>query len=119
MGANEVIYEGSVVRRWNPLLGHIVRAADMPSHAIHELTGNPHDQGTDWALAGPSINGAAEFFFGLYKTTPNQIHPPHYHPVGPEYVFGFGWRRMSRHWPGDVSKAPVLVGRASASHSKR
>ena len=87
MAANEVIYEGSVVRRWNPLLGHVVRAAEMPSHAIHELTGNPHDRGTDWALAGPTINGAAEFFLGLYKMAPNQIHPPHYHPVGPEFYY--------------------------------
>jgi quercetin dioxygenase-like cupin family protein len=64
-----------------------VRVADQPSYQIAELTGNPNDQGTDWSLLGPKVNGATEFSIGLYKMSPNQIHPPHYHPVGPEFYY--------------------------------
>ena len=84
---SEITYRPPVVHRNNPLLGKVVRVAEQPGYQIAEVTGNPNDQGTDWALLGPKINGAAEFSLGLYKMTPNQIHPPHYHPVGPEFYY--------------------------------
>lgn len=84
---SEVTYHPPVVRRHVPPLGKVVRVAEQPGYQIAELTGNPHDQGTDWALLGPEINGAPEFSLGLYKMMPNQVHPPHYHPVGPEFYY--------------------------------
>lgn len=82
----EVTYQA-----WHPTydqpLGKVVRTTDVASYELDTLSGNPHDQGADWALLGPSINGASEFSVGVFKMTPNQIHPPHYHPVGPEFYF--------------------------------
>jgi quercetin dioxygenase-like cupin family protein len=83
----EVTYTPTVIPRHDPPLGKIVRVADQPGYRLDELTGNPHDQGTDWELIGPEINGATEFAVGLYTMAPNQVHPPHYHPVGPEFYF--------------------------------
>ena len=87
VGTTEVTYARAVVPRGDPLLGKIVRVADRPSYTLEEVTGNPHDQGTDWALLGPLINGAQEFSVGVYTMRPNQVHPPHYHPVGPEFYY--------------------------------
>ncbi len=86
-GLREVIYEPQLVPYANPPLGKVVQVADVRGDDIALLTGNPHDQGTDWALIGPAINGATEFSIGLYKMGPNQMHPPHYHPVGPEFYY--------------------------------
>ena len=87
VGTSEVTYPRVVVRRSEPLLGKIVRVADRPGYTLEEVTGNPHDQGTDWALLGPLINGAQEFFVGVFTMAPDQIHPAHYHPVGPEFHY--------------------------------
>jgi putative monooxygenase len=87
VGTSEVTYARDVVPRADPLLGKIVRVADRPGYTLEEVTGNPHDQGTDWALLGPRINGAREFYVGVYTMGPDQIHPPHYHPVGPEFYY--------------------------------
>lgn len=87
VGTSEVVYPRAVVPRNDPLLGKIVRVADRPGYTLEEVTGNPHDQGTDWALLGPLINGATEFSVGVFTMAPNQIHPPHYHPVGPEFYY--------------------------------
>ena len=73
--ASQVTYTRSITRCHEPLLGKVVRVAEQHGYQIAELTGNPHDQGTDWALLGPEINGATEFSLGLYKMEPNQIHP--------------------------------------------
>ena len=86
-GTSEVTYPRDVVPRGDPLLGKVVRVADRPGHDMAAVTGNPHDQGTDWALLGPLINGAKEFSVGVFTMTPNQVHPPHYHPVGPEFYY--------------------------------
>jgi putative monooxygenase len=75
------------VPRHDPPLGKIVRVADRPSYRLDEVTGNPHDQGIDWALLGPRINGAREFSVGVYTMGPNQVHPRHFHPVGPEFYY--------------------------------
>src|SRR4051794_18120140 len=86
-GTAEVTYTSPIISRHEPLLGKVVRVAKQHGYQIAELTGNPHDQGTDWALLGPEIKGAREFSLGLYKMEPNQTHPPHYHPVGPEFYY--------------------------------
>ncbi len=83
----EVRYEPHAKPRYDPLLGKVVRAADVPGYELEQLSGNPHDQGTDWGLFGPSVNGAREFSGGIFKMAPNQVHPPHYHPVGPEIYY--------------------------------
>jgi quercetin dioxygenase-like cupin family protein len=87
LGTSEVTYPRDVVPRSDPLLGKVVRLADRPGLDMAAVTGNPHDQGTDWALLGPLINGAREFSVGVFTMTPNQVHPPHYHPVGPEFYY--------------------------------
>ena len=38
-------------------------------------------------MTGPRVNGAPEFTIGIYKMGPNQVHPPHYHPVGAEFYY--------------------------------
>lgn len=86
-GVTEVIYRRPEVHQNSSLLRKVVRVAQQPGYPIAELTGNPNDQGTDWSLLGPKINGATEFSVGLYKMIPNQIHPPHYHPIGPEFYY--------------------------------
>jgi quercetin dioxygenase-like cupin family protein len=82
-----VTYEPAVAVRHDPLLGKVVRAADVRGYTLAEVTGNPNDQGIDWALIGPAINGAAEFSGGVYTMGPDQVHPPHFHPVGPELYY--------------------------------
>jgi quercetin dioxygenase-like cupin family protein len=86
-GKAGVTYEPAVSLHHDPLLGNVVRSSDVPGYSLAEVTGNPHDQGTGWALIGPSINGAAEFSGGIYTMGPGQVHPPHYHPVGPELYY--------------------------------
>ena len=82
-----VTYAPAVSLRHDPLLGNVVRLSDVPSHSLAEVTGNPNDQGTDWALIGPTINGAAAFSGGVYTMGPDRMHPAHYHPVGPELYY--------------------------------
>lgn len=83
----ETTYQPIVKPQCDPLLGKVVRTADVPGFEIEQLSGNPHDQGVDWGLFGPAVNGAKEFSGGIYKMAPNQVHPPHYHPVGPEFYY--------------------------------
>jgi len=85
-GKRAVTYPAWFPTRESPL-GKIVRTADVPAHSLDVLSGNPHDQGTDWTLLGPAINGATEFTVGLFRMEPNQVHPPHYHPIGPEFYY--------------------------------
>ncbi len=82
----EVTYQ-SWLPTFAPPLGKIVRIADVPAHDLATLSGNPRDEGTDWGLIGPWINGASEFSVGVFTMTPNQTHPPHYHPIGPEFYY--------------------------------
>ncbi len=86
-GLKEVTYEAPVKSRFDPGLGKVVRTADVPGYEIEQLSGNPYDQGIDWGLTGPRVNGAPEFTIGIYKMGPNQVHPPHYHPVGAEFYY--------------------------------
>jgi quercetin dioxygenase-like cupin family protein len=72
---------------FEPLLGKVVRTTDVPAVPLARQSGNPHDEGTDWGLLGPWINGAAEFSVGVFTMEPNQTHPPHYHPIGPEFYY--------------------------------
>lgn len=72
---------------FDPPLGKVVRMADVPGHNLATLSGNPRDEGTDWGLLGPWINGAAEFSVGVFTMTPGQTHPPHYHPNNAEFYF--------------------------------
>lgn len=82
----EVSYQ-SWLPTFEPPLGKVVRKANMPGYTLDRLSGNPGDEGTDWGLLGPWINGASEFSMGVFTMTPNQAHPPHYHPIGPEFYY--------------------------------
>lgn len=70
-----------------PLMGKVINASQVEGFDIEKLSGNPHDQGRDWGLMGPWVNAAAEFSAGIYKMSPNQVHPPHYHPESPELYY--------------------------------
>lgn len=82
----EVTYQ-STLPAIDPPLGKVVRKADVPGHDMASITGNPVDQGTDWAMMGPWLNGAADFSAGVFTMEPNETHPPHYHPTGPELYY--------------------------------
>ncbi len=85
-GPREVRYS-SWLPTFDPQPGKVVRKADMPGFALSRLSGNPADEGTDWGLIGPWINGVAEFSVGVFTMAPNQSHPPHYHPDNAEFYY--------------------------------
>jgi putative monooxygenase len=85
-GPREVTYP-TWLPTYETKLGKIVRTSDVAGYSLDVISGNPRDEGTDWALLGSWINGAAEFAVGVFKMTANQTHPPHYHPVGPEFYY--------------------------------
>jgi quercetin dioxygenase-like cupin family protein len=82
----EVRYE-AWLPSYAPLLGKIVNSSQVEGNDLAKISGNPHDQGYDWGLMGPWVNGSTEFSAGVFKMSPDQVHPPHYHPESPELYY--------------------------------
>lgn len=82
----EVRYE-AWLPSYAPLLGKVVNSSHVVGNDLAKVSGNPHDQGCDWGLMGPWVNGSTEFSAGVFKMSPDQVHPPHYHPHSPELYY--------------------------------
>jgi quercetin dioxygenase-like cupin family protein len=65
----------------------VVRLSDVPEFAVSEVTGHPPDQGRNWELIARAVNGSVDLNLGVYSMGPNQLHPPHYHPLKSEFYY--------------------------------